>query len=304
VSASSPLAYFKRGKMEPILELILPLRCKIEGRDSDLARVLNGLLPSLVLNDYHKVTRRFAIICPENEKETIMTELANFSEFVYRYYTDEEVLRSIGFGEHEFALIPGWFKQQLFKLFASEQAEAGVVLILDSDVIASRPVPFEQLSNGVLPYQQLGIRQFYNWFRTSALALQVDISRLPANALNNAMGVTPEFLSRPILHEMLERLRLLSENDWAKYLMKYQKNYEHTWTEYTLYWIWYSFCARELPIHVPTSLYRFIEDKADVSATLEAYDMAPFVVLQSTKLSLKDCRDIYTDIANRLSKRR
>jgi hypothetical protein len=128
--------------------------------------------------------------------------------------------------------------------------------------------------------------------------LGLDLAALEKGSLDLAMGVTPEFLSKDVLSGLVAELaRRSPDGAWGPYLMSFFKDYEHTWTEFSLYWLWYLTSEAARVRHIPGNVYRFLESPASVQPELISAADSMFLVLQGTKLSLADCEPIYQAIA-------
>jgi hypothetical protein len=165
---------------------------------------------------------------------------------------------------------------------------------LDADVIAIADITKNLQFSESLPYHAMGIEKFESWFRASANALQIDFAGLVQDHIQYAMGVTPEFLWSKTVASMLAHLETLAGNPaWGRHLMGYFKDYDSTWTEYSLYWIWYIYNDKQLSTHYRTNLYQFVESAEFAGQKLLESPTCLFAVLQSTKLTIADCGEIY-----------
>jgi hypothetical protein len=279
------------------LDIVLPVRVNVPGRARELERVRRGVLPSLIQAGYPAIVAKFHVICPAADVADITAGLSAFPQFQFQLTTDESLLSEMGYDEESFAEVPGWFKQQLLKLSAVRNSEARLVLVLDADVVALRPCPAEILDGRAIPYQKMGVTTFRGWFATSALALGTDIQSFTENELGNAMGVTPEFLSPTVVRGLIAQLRKVSgRQEWGRFLMSQTKDYTDTWTEYSLYWIWYLRAPNREVEYQFVKLYCFVEDK-ELLGNLRENNDAYFAVLQSTKLTVDDCGAVYSSFS-------
>jgi hypothetical protein len=276
------------------LDIVLPVRVDVPGRARELERVTRGVLPSLIQAGYPAIVSKFNIICPAADVAEITAALSAFPQFQFQLTTDESLLSDMGYDEESFAEVPGWFKQQLLKLSAVRNSEARLALVLDADVVALRPCPAEVLDGGAIPYQKMGVKTFRGWFATSALALGMDIESFTDGELGNAMGVTPEFLSPATVRGLIEQLRKVSgRQEWGRFLMSHTKDYVDTWTEYSLYWIWYLRAPSRDVEYKYDNIYCFIQSTDNLDNDIATCNTF-FAVLQSTKLTVDDCASAYS----------
>jgi hypothetical protein len=276
-------------------DIVLPLRCAVDARESDLERARLGLFPSLARFRYEQQVGKVTIACPRADLDSLQRQLTDhFPQFNYKFLIDEDVGPLIGYLKDTFGSVPGWLRQQLIKLAAVAQCDSEAVLVLDADVVATADITEKLTSTNALPYHAMGIAKFEGWFRASAMALQIDFDTLDPVSIKYAMGVTPEFLWSKKVASMLSHLeRLAGSPDWGPYLMGYFKDYSSTWTEYSLYWIWHIHTADPLTPHYRADLYQFFENADHISEDIIGSASSLFAVLQSTKLTLADCRPVY-----------
>jgi hypothetical protein len=280
------------------IDIVFPIAMNVSGRRDDLERAQKGLFPSLCRYGYPKITNIAHVICPARDLEQISTKLLpEFPQFKFTITTDEEVGRKLGFEQAAFSAVPGWLKQQLIKLAVASQVATEVVLILDADIVAVNDVAASKIRPSALPYQNMGTEKFRGWFEASATALGLQFEMLDRDLIKNAMGVTPEFLSKKVLNGLIVRLRERSgDGSWGPYLMRHFKDYDHTWTEFSLYWVWYAH-SKELSVrHVPGKVYRFLEKPSDLRPGLVGTGDIMFLVLQGTMLNLADCEVVYREL--------
>ena len=288
--------------MERKIDIVLPVRSTVFGRTGELERVRRGLFPSLCHFGFPGITNRVHIVCPRRDLPEITGNvLRQFPQFDYSVSADEELAEEIGYNQVEFDRVPGWFKQQLIKLALVARVETEIALVLDADVIASKKIAAADIQLERLPYQ-VGASEFRGWFEASAAALGIDLTELETFDLAHPMAVTPEFLSRAVVSALLAHLRQRAGgSQWGPYLMQFSQDYDHTWTEFTLYWVWYAsrksaFAAK----HVARQLYLFFDDSRRVRSDVIPTQNALFIVLQATKLNVEACEPIYAAITSRL----
>lgn len=280
------------------IDLVLPLRIAIPGRDSDLPRAQRGLLPSLCHFGYPEITNLFHVVSPAADAPDVeRLLLAAFPQFRYAVVTDEQLIESIGFTDAAFARVPGWFRQQLIKIALTATVPSDLALVLDADVVATQPVKRGDISLDAVPYEVIGVDSFHGWFKASAAALQIDQQTMHPR-YRAGMGVTPEFIAKEVMSSLVARLReLAGDGAWGPYLMRFFKDFDNTWTEYSLYWTWYAADTALRVKYRPGRLYTFVGTAAEVRPDLFRRPEAMFAVLQSGKLSLADCEPAYREIA-------
>ena len=223
------------------LDAVLPLTL----RDAERADFL-----FLSLERNFSGLRRIWVVCPDAQTE----ELA--ARYQQRRYPFELRVESELHVVPEFALRPkisGWFRQQLIKLAIFERIESELYLTLDADVVCTRKVSAEQLTDSgrgacfVMP-----IGDFDYWYGRVESVLRVRITS-PRRMHN----VTPALLHRGAIGDLraaleakidrgeysrglrglkqrwlLRRSRRRSDYDaWRVYLVA-----ARPWTEYALYY--------------------------------------------------------------------
>lgn len=288
------------GEMEIVtFSIVLTIRVDVDQRHDDVDRAKRGLFPSLIRFGFADLVEIIHIVCPASDSREITEKIIDsFPQFRYQMHFDEDMALEIGFDEVNFARVPGWFKQQLMKLAVVSKIHTDVVLILDADVIAIRRIFPKEIKRDAVPYQKMGAATFRGWFQQSAAALGVDFKNLEETIAQDGMGVTPEFVSPEVVRSLISKLSICAKSsDWGPYLMGFFQNYEYTWTEFSLYWIWYKSGGQSEIKHVPADLYRFIQTPEEINRYLVSTTNSWFLVLHATKLTVEDCRPVYDTLA-------
>lgn len=169
----------------------------------------------------------------------------------------------------------GWFRQQVLKLFAWRAIDSPYVILLDDDVLMTRPTGRNELvMGGRLVMSHLHADGFRQYFDSSCPLLAYD--RKAISPEQRVMNVTPEIMVTAELRNLVGELRQLwklrSDDAVCEFLLRVSKDYylpQPTslwgklgrrmrdrlfpasdavwkqrrevfmhWTEYTLYWVY------------------------------------------------------------------
>lgn len=169
----------------------------------------------------------------------------------------------------------GWFRQQVLKLFAWRAIDSPYVILLDDDVLMTRPTGRNELvMGGRLVMSHLHADGFRQYFDSSCPLLGYD--RMAISPEQRVMNVTPEIIVTAELRNLVGELRQLwklrSDDAVCEFLLRVSRDYcppqptslwgklwrrvrarlFHTsdavwkqrrevlmhWTEYTLYWVY------------------------------------------------------------------
>lgn len=277
------------------LDIVLPIRATEGATGSDLDRVVRGLLPSLHVYGYEKFLNKINIISPDAEIDLVKKRVTGvFPDLNYRFLSDSELSVTMGYSQDDFSKVPSWHRQQLIKLAAVANSSAGAVLVLDSDIVALRPLAELNLPRPPWPYQPMGTERFRGWFMTSASVIGKTLDDFDPGQLSKAMGVTPEFLNPKIVRDLIAYLAAKPQSrGWGSTLMESFQDYDRTWTEYSLYWLWYISHEEYAGQYKPTVIYRFIETEDAVRTDIFDNPQTFFAVLQSTKITTAMAQPVY-----------
>ena len=281
------------------LDIVLPIRSDVNWKEGDIDRVAKGLFPSLRAFGYLEVTGTVHLICPESDEAEIRERIVSrFKRFRFVIHTDEETCREAGFDVPGFARVRPWIRQQLLKIAVGSKADAPVVLVLDSDVMAMRPLALASIPTSALPFTRAEIERDREWFEASALALGLELEALLPDLADGVMGVTPEFLYRDLLSGLVDTLRARSgDGAWGPYLLQYCKDSRNTVTEYTLYWLWYTSRRLQGCKHIPLVMTRFVGNPSKFDPASFDPERRMFMVVQSRTFEAEDYAQAYRRIA-------
>lgn len=249
------------------LTFVLPLKINTYGKGSDLDRVENILLPSLLkyfcLNDIDKIL----VITPDEDVETVSSKLNRFVIPLKLWILNEEkVLEQIpGWRKHKaldryFHLpvqvdkkfnrgrlsrrfhvqaswwtMKGWLKQQMLKLASAALVNTPYYMTLDADLCLMHACGMRDIFPDGRPiYTTYVARQHYNWWQGAAEALGFELGVSPDAKV---LSVTPEVLSKPAVESML--LHIADRSHCMGYPTLFNYLAERSdWTEYSLYWLY------------------------------------------------------------------
>jgi hypothetical protein len=175
----------------------------------------------------------------------------------------------------------GWFRQQVLKIFAYRAIDSRYVILLDDDVLMTRPTGRNELvMGGRLVMSHLHADGFRQYFDSSCPLLGYDRSLISAE--QRVINVTPEIMVTQELKNLVNELQrvwqLPAEDAVCEFLLQVSRDYclpppagvfgrllkklrarlmrsaddvwkqrrqvfMH-WTEYTLYWVYLLKCGR------------------------------------------------------------
>ncbi len=212
------------------LSVVMTVKACTHHGHSELERIRQLLLPSLARFLDPDCVDTFWVVALPDEKDQVARVVAPFREALkIRLVTDDEVApRAAG--------TSGWVKQQILKLGIARRVETGRYLVLDSDVLAVRPIGWKELCpNGTALLGREPLSTHPDWWRASASILGIDLSW---GHEERVMGVTPQILYTEVCRALLERIEThgrrwpWSRRAWERILLA-----RPGWTEYSLYWL-------------------------------------------------------------------
>ena len=211
------------------LSVVMPVMAQTHRRHSEFDRVRQLLFPSFARFVDPDCIETFWVVVRPDERDSVQRLLVPWKDaFRIRLVSDDEVAPRA-------APVTGWVKQQILKLGMARRVETERYLVLDSDVLAVRPIGWKDLCpNGraLLSWEPLATHE--SWWRASSAILGIDLAWGPDEGV---MGVTPEILSTRVVRRLLERIEShgrrwpWSRRAWERILLA-----RPGWTEYSLYW--------------------------------------------------------------------
>ena len=316
------------------MKLLVFLPCKpYSEKGNDIDRVIHALIPSCVwASSQGSISFEIAIAVPDinftgvHEKFTELWRESDQNIFTITSGGDSEtIIRLIS--ESTLCAKPSginpWVYQQLLKLSFCSLSHGNFkhVLLLDSDIIFTRPVLYSELFFiDRARLSNLSKRAFNaqnHWWRASATALGLEVVdlfeslskiRTEEGLMKPRIGITPQILSTEVVHSLIELLTIKANGlPWHEYLWKLREEKNTPWTEYSLYWLhlinnfdyedYYVCDTRKL---YDGSLDRSAEYNKQVKTFLDSYisqnsllDIPPFYVNQSTVCTAENHRTLY-----------
>jgi len=279
-------------------DAVLPLKAFNTSRGSDLHRVANVLLPSMVLSGLDRLVRNLIVVSPKSDIEQVALTLERFNSLLSIQFVDEsEILGGITMPASLSS--PGWYIQQIIKLSISRFVETDFYLTLDSDLIFGSRILECFRGRSRMPFHPESFADHPDWWRASSAALECAI----ASASKPVMGVTPALLNVDVVHGLLGRLDYLGSirggSDWKSYLLGFPVNGLYTWTEYTLYWTFLEGESIVESIHYPADIYSFFHSADELLGTLRHDPGRPCFVSQSSFISERDHVAAYEQVFGR-----
>ncbi len=249
------------------ISFVLPL--KIYGNEfgSDLERVKNILIPSIIKYFNVNQIEKFFIITISSEHDEVSRELSIYENAVNLSIIPEESLLLLvpGWERHcnlhnnirffksmdmhisrgkTFELLklkdswfnlPGWYKQQMLKMFSALLIRTGYYMTLDADLCLTRPADMSTLfPEGRAIYTPEDLSINHDWWLGSAKVLDIDHKICRDN---KGMGVTPEIISTLVMKNLVEYLNYMASTKKYSTLFEYLSA-NRCWSEYTLYWLY------------------------------------------------------------------
>jgi hypothetical protein len=169
----------------------------------------------------------------------------------------------------------GWFRQQVLKLFAWRVITSPYVILMDDDVLMTRPTGISELMlDGKLVMSHLHADGFSQYLDSSCSLLAYERESIAPD--QRVMNVTPEIMVtkelRAVIHDLVHLWELRNEEHAAEFLLRISRDYADPfpktpfqqllrkisqrisrsnpstwnekskifqyWSEYTLYWVY------------------------------------------------------------------
>ena len=230
--------------------------------DDDLERIIKIQLPTfdkfLDLNSLDK----FYVVSRAQDLELIKSKLnEKYSHFPFEFIDERELVPQIEtFPLHQKTPHPGWIIQQLIKFELAKHIKTKYFMTFETDLFLTKPFSYQDIFNN----DKLICSHFKKWddtewgrtpscepWYTYAVALIYgDVEYLHLNQdnkniidgdtlkLNKIMGVSPQFLIKDEIINMISYLEDKYQTNYIDLLLNTTNGHPNTWTEYSLYWIW------------------------------------------------------------------
>lgn len=231
--------------------IVLPTRGQGAAYELFLESLLQRYVKYIDVNEIHE----FIVICPQAQLEKVKEQLTNIS-LPFTFYSDESLID---------IEVDGWMKQQMLKLAICFKVITEHYLIIDDDLIITKPLRFSDFfdEKGCIcysyertwPINGPNFATNTSWWMTSAMALGIQPNRIMK--CTNLMGVTPQLMITRVVHQLLQAL---GGDNWINRMRYYRA------TEYCLYWI---YLMKTLRTHYYTASYKFFAMDNDVNILVQ-----------------------------------
>jgi hypothetical protein len=270
------------------LSLVMPVKERTHHGHSEIERARRILMPSLARFLDPACVDAFWVVAPPDEVRAVVRMVEPWRDaFGIRVVSDDAVAPGA-------ARSSGWIKQQLLKLGIARLVESPRYLVLDSDVLAVRPVGAPDLCPG--GRARLGTEPLSThpeWWRASSRILGLDLAWGDDDPV---MGVTPEILDTDVVRALLDHVERharrwpWSRRGWERVLLA-----RRGWTEYSLYWSFLRarfdagerYALEDGPLYASCIWRRASDFDAGFVRSLFESPRAPFSVIQSNIESLR-----------------
>ncbi len=210
-----------------IIEAVMPLKIDVHKNASDLDRFCSFFLPSFDLFFLDKDHFKLSLIVPPDELSIVARRIRELGRSNIGMISEDDICPNL-------KGCSGWHKQQLLKLAAAKVVASDYYLVLDSDVVLTRPVAMSDLFPSGKPiFQRQKAGEHWEWWESSRQILKSKVLP-PKESL--VMDVTPEFLHRRTCLQLQRAIAWRNRRiRWDKYLF----DLRHLgWTEFSLYWLY------------------------------------------------------------------
>lgn len=225
--------------------------------DNDLERVIKIQLPTfkkfLNIEDLFE----FVIVTTKRDAPVIEERLnREFPEFPFVIYDELELLPELKtFPLHKVTVHPGWMIQQLAKLEIAKHIKTEVFFSFETDLFLTKPFSIKEMRNdGKLicsfftEFENTPTRESWHMYSTALMLPGIKTfnfkkefeNKIEGDSLfiNKVMGVSPQILVTEEVINLTNHLEELHKMNYRDLLLRSTKGHPHTWTEYTLYWMW------------------------------------------------------------------
>ncbi len=228
------------------LSAVLPLSVNGTYNSNDLIRS-DMLFASLEKYINNNCLSLILVVTPDKDTECVQHYLSKWKTLPIKTISEETLVPELS----KYPKVRGWRKQQIVKIAAANYLGTPFYLTLDSDVICTRPLFFNDVIVSGRALMQLQPRHGHKkWWLSSSLLLNMKLSELPHKL---GMSVTPVILATPICLGLMDSLQGKHGNSWVDRLCALHNNRDPSnwtlkhylmrrWTEYSLY---YLYAARE-----------------------------------------------------------
>ncbi|MCB1480556.1 MAG: hypothetical protein KDJ55_01010 [Rhodobiaceae bacterium] len=224
--------------------------------------------------------------------EAMLSEFGSYFDFALRP-DDDLICSPILEGQFQKS---GLYIQQLIKLQAARLVNTPHYMTLDADILLrANFAAFLERHEDAIPYHQEPATLHRNWWRASARVL-----RHFRAMKGDVMGVTPEFLITDVVRDLIDRLQNLAgrrgNDNWQIHLMIAACRSSLTWSEYSLYWTYFSKSYRGPHKHEASRIYDYCGTKERALQAIRSANPAPVMIAQSSSIGL----DAFDDVVHAL----
>jgi hypothetical protein len=210
---------------------------------------INFMVKSFIKNFNQKNLAIFLIVCRDQEKEDIEVILKKITDDNrYKVMAESDYFNLVGIESSKLIEMPGWYIQQIIKLYFSYLCNTDFYLTMDSDILTFKKIDINKFfpkKNKAL----IGIESADDYFKIytekfAHIELKIKSSRYyivekllkysrPAYLKKRFYSETPVIMNKNQLINLFQHLRDIHQDDFPNILFKTKG-----WTEYGLYFLY------------------------------------------------------------------
>ncbi|HTR83117.1 MAG TPA: DUF6492 family protein [Reyranella sp.] len=210
-----------------IRQAILPVALRNLKRRGDLER--SGLLiESLAKHWRDSVPLQLLIIAPGSDIQTLRSELPRFPNIDVSVRAESDFFGAAS----PFYMVPGWYRQQIVKLYVPMLLGFGGFLTLDSDVCCVGDFDATTFVVKGRALSRWEPKRYHDWWEGAA-----ELVGVPYDVRTHGLSVTPNILHGDLARQALEYFRAGPVDPMASLGLTVLRRMGRVvpWTEYSLY---------------------------------------------------------------------
>jgi hypothetical protein len=210
-----------------VRQAILPVALRNLRRRGDLERT-GLLIESLAKHWRDSAPLQLLIIAPGSDIQTLRTELPRFANIDVSVRAESDFFRAIS----PFYMVPGWYRQQLVKLYVPMLLSFGGYLTLDSDVCCVGDFDATTFVEKGRALSRWEPKHSHDWWTGVA-----ELVGVPYDSRTHGLSVTPNILHANLAYQALEYFRIGPIDPMIALGLKVLRGLGRAvpWTEYSLY---------------------------------------------------------------------
>jgi Family of unknown function (DUF6492) len=218
--------------LSEVRQALLPLALRYLSRRGDLERT-GLLIESLARHWRDRVPFELLIVSPRQDIDLLRRSLPRPSNISVSVRAESDFFPAYS----SFYLLPGWYRQQMIKLYVPAKLGFGGYLTLDSDVCCVGDFDATTFVNDRRAMSRWEPKRHHDWWQQSS-----EFVGVPYDASTHGLSVTPNILHGDLARQTLDCMRA----GWFDALVtlgarSLSRIGTIAWTEYSLYT-----CAAEL----------------------------------------------------------